>query len=62
MKLVVNKNLCIGCGSCVSLCGDVFEFDKDNKSQVKPQADLKKNANCVKQAIDSCPVQAISEE
>jgi ferredoxin len=44
---------------CVNLCPEVFEL-KDGKSQVKGKADLEKNKDCIKQAIDSCPVQAIS--
>jgi len=61
MKLVVNKDVCIGCGTCVSVCGEVFELDDDAKSQIKKNADLTKNEQCIKEAIDACPVQAISE-
>jgi ferredoxin len=52
----VNKNKCIGCSLCISICEEVFEMDKDGKSRVKSQ----KNVPCVKQAADSCPVEAIS--
>ena len=30
MNLKVNKDKCIGCGQCVSLCEEVFDFDDDN--------------------------------
>ncbi|MFH1607885.1 MAG: ferredoxin [archaeon] len=53
----VNKELCIGCGLCVSICGEVFEIAKDNKAKIKSQT----NPPCVKEAIESCPVDAISE-
>jgi len=62
MKITVNKDLCIGCGSCVSLCPDVFELNAETKSVVKKDADLEKNSGCIKDAIDACPVQAITNE
>jgi len=52
----VDKEKCIGCGACVSVCPKVFEMGEDNKARVKAQ----KNIPCVKEAIDSCPVDAIS--
>jgi ferredoxin len=53
----INKEKCIGCGLCVSLCGQVFEMGKDGKAKVKAQ----KKLPCVKEAIESCPASAISE-
>lgn len=45
---------CIGCGACVSIAPEVFEL-KDGKARVKKQKiDAK-----VKEAADSCPVDAI---
>lgn len=58
----VDKNLCIGCGTCVSLCPDVFAMGEDNKSQVKEGADFGKNKECIEQSVISCPSQAISLE
>lgn len=54
----VDKEKCIGCGACVAVCESVFEM-KDGKSVVKAG---KKNSKepCVKEAAESCPVQAIS--
>lgn len=56
----IDKNLCIACGTCVSLCSEVFELDQEGKSHVRKTADLKKNTACIKDAIDACPVKAIS--
>lgn len=55
MKITINKNLCIGCGSCAAVCNEVFELGKDGKAKVKAQ----KNLSCVKEAKDICPVGAI---
>lgn len=61
MGVKVNKEKCIGCGLCVNLCPEVFEFDEDNKSKVKGGADFEKNKECIKEAVQSCPVAAIEE-
>lgn len=52
----IDKNKCIGCGLCESICGEIFVM-KDGKAQVKAQ----KNLPCVKEAVDNCPVNAISK-
>lgn len=62
MKVKVDQEKCIGCGLCVNLCPDVFEFDAGNKSKVKEGADFEKNEKCVKEAGQSCPVAAIEIE
>ena len=53
----IDENQCIGCGLCVSLCDEVFQMKDNNKAVVKAQ----KKKPCVKEAIDSCPVNAISQ-
>jgi ferredoxin len=54
---VVNDDLCIGCGHCNEVCPQVFEL-VDEKSQVIGP-DKCGTCNC-QEAIDTCPVQAIS--
>lgn len=61
MKPKVDKKLCIGCGTCEALCPAVFEVI-DGHSQVKQDADFEANAQCIKEAIESCPVAAIHQE
>lgn len=56
----VDTDKCIGCGACAATCPEVFEMEGDGKSHVKAEADTKKNAKCVKEAINNCPVEAIS--
>lgn len=54
-KVSIDRNKCIGCGSCVALCEGNFEL-KDGKAYVKKAiSDLP----CNKEAAESCPVQAI---
>ncbi|MEK6757915.1 MAG: ferredoxin [Nanoarchaeota archaeon] len=57
MAIKVNKEKCIGCGLCSSICEEVFEMD-DNTMKAKVKA--QKKIPCVKEAIESCPVEAIS--
>jgi len=58
-KITIDKNLCIGCGTCESLCQDVFEIDKEGKARVKN----KKSEKCdIDSVVQACPVQAIRNE
>jgi len=57
-KVSVDKNLCIGCGSCVSSCDKCFELGTDGKAQVKESCD---DRCCdLVSVADNCPVQAIT--
>jgi ferredoxin len=59
MKIpVVDYEICIGCGSCPEICPEVFELRGDEKAWVigPEKCDT---CNC-QEAIDICPVQAIS--
>jgi ferredoxin len=55
--VTVDRDACIGCGLCASMCEDVFEMDDDFKAIVKSQ----KDSSCVKETIESCPVDAIKK-
>ncbi len=57
MAIKIDNEKCIGCGLCSSICEEVFEMTDDIKAKVKKQKDLP----CVKEAIESCPVEAISK-
>lgn len=55
--MVSVDNKCIGCGACTAICPEVFEM-KDGKAVVKKSQD-KSKSSCIKEAADSCPVNAI---
>jgi len=55
----INKETCIGCGSCASICPKVFEM-KESKATIK-QGQSSSDEDCVQEAIDACPVNAISK-
>lgn len=54
----VDEDKCIGCGTCVSICPDVFELNEQGKAIVKDPAGCAK-CNC-QEAVESCPVDAIT--
>lgn len=56
MKLVVDKDKCIGCGACVAISPNNFDFDEDGLSSVIAEEVTDETRN----AIDACPVYAIS--
>lgn len=61
MKVYVDKDICIGCGVCASICPGVFSMDNNNiKAYVLNNADL--NDSSLNEAIASCPVNAIKKE
>lgn len=59
MKIKVNQEICIGCGACVSTCDnfEMVETSKGYKAKVKEE-DVEE-IGCNKDAMDSCPVDAI---
>ena len=61
MKLTVNKEKCIGCGQCVSICDSVFDFDDDNFAKVITDTISEDNEDDAISAKESCPTAAIEE-
>ncbi len=61
MTVKIDEDACIGCGVCSDLCPDIFEL-VDDKAKVKKQPENADEENCVNEAKDSCPTQAIIVE
>lgn len=60
-EIVIDEDECIGCEACVEICPECFEMEEDEeKAKVKEGADA--NAECVDEAIASCPAECISKE
>ncbi|MGQ1911009.1 ferredoxin [Marinifilum sp. RC60d5] len=62
MKTSVDKETCIGCGICESICPKVFEMKDDGKSHVKINPVPSDCEDCALEAENECPVEAISHE
>jgi len=67
MKIIQQREKCIGCGNCAAVCSEFWEMGSDGKANLKG---AKKNENgefelevkdvgCNKQAESSCPVNII---
>lgn len=59
-KLLVDQDKCIGCGTCVALCPEVFELNNEGKAEVKSKVKSEKLKVKIQEAIEACPVEAIS--
>jgi len=61
MNIKIDQEKCIGCGSCVAVCPELFELGgEDNKAQIKKGSiEEESNTKCAQEAVDICPVQAI---
>jgi ferredoxin len=56
-KVLLDKEKCIGCGTCIALCPDHFVLEDDKAKVIKDEVD---SLDCVSEAESSCPVAAIS--
>ena len=61
-EIEINKDKCLGCGMCVGINSDVFEFDDDGLAKANKDKITEDNEDEVKEAINSCPVGAIEEK
>ncbi|MDD6352369.1 MAG: ferredoxin [Lachnospiraceae bacterium] len=57
MKAYVDQDTCIGCGMCEGTAPDAFRMNDDGKAECYAEGD---DAS-VQEAIDNCPVGAISQ-
>lgn len=62
MKAHVDKDTCIGCGLCPSICPDVFTMDDDGKAVAFNSDVPSEHEDGAKEAEESCPVDAIEAE
>jgi ferredoxin len=61
LKVVLDEECCVGCGSCAELCPEVFEMDADTEKAhvILPEGG---NEECIEEAMASCPDDCISRE
>lgn len=68
VKIKLEREKCIGCGSCQALCAKYFQLQDDGKSHVVganlqdvEELEVEK-IECAEQASQACPVQCIHIE
>lgn len=62
MKVVVDRDACISCGFCESVCPEVFKLDDENISMVIQNPIDSENVECSKESEYNCPTSAIHIE
>lgn len=64
-KIKLDREKCIGCGSCQAICPKFFEIVDDGKSHIigANKAELEEleveKIECAEAAAEACPVQCI---
>jgi len=58
-KIIQDREKCVGCGACVSVCNN-WEMGEDGKA--KPKKTEVEEVGCNKEAAEVCPVQCIKIE
>jgi len=61
MKAKVDKDTCIGSGNCEATCPKIFKV-VGGKSTVQMDTVPEEEEDCVRDAVEGCPVGAISAE
>ena len=59
MKAFVDENVCISCGLCEGICGDVFSLDTGVAVAIEGDLDAELE-DATREACDGCPVQGRS--
>jgi ferredoxin len=62
LKAIVDKDDCIACGLCPSICPEVFEMQDDGKAGTMVDEVPSGVEDSAQEAADSCPTSAISVE
>jgi ferredoxin len=57
----IDEEECIGCGSCVEICPEVFQMKEDEEKTevIKPEGGPE---DLIQEAMDTCPVSCIHWE
>lgn len=60
-RVIIDKDECIGCESCVELCSEVFAFNEDEQKAevIRPEGGPEE---CIEEAMTTCPVECIHWE
>ncbi|MCM8774443.1 MAG: ferredoxin [Candidatus Omnitrophica bacterium] len=58
-KIIIDENVCVGCGLCVNSCPECFELSDEGIAKVKGD---ECNTCDIKEVANQCPVNAIKVE
>lgn len=68
-KIILERQKCIGCGSCQAVCSKYWQMGDDGKTKLLGSVNQGENfelevteVGCNKEAAEACPVQCIRIE
>ena len=62
MNVIVDEEICIGCGRCMEICPAVFYLNEATGKSEVIDPDACDFVGCCEAAEENCPVEAISIE
>jgi ferredoxin len=62
LKVFVDQDLCISCGLCIDTCPSVYDWNDDGKASAIDGEVPSDNEDEAREALESCPSDAIKEE
>ena len=61
MEIKIDGDLCTGCGLCEETCPEIFKLNEDDDIAELTKTDYDENdEECIEEAIESCPTEAIT--
>lgn len=61
MKVSVDQDLCIACGTCIDLAPNVFDWDDEGLAHAIVEEVPEDAEDLAREAVESCPTDAIKE-
>ena len=63
MEVKIDEELCTGCGLCEETCPDIFKMDEDKDVAAVIKTDYDEyDEECIQEAVESCPSEAITTD
>lgn len=62
MKATIDRDGCISCGLCASICPAVFRIAEDGRAEAYVEEVPENAVESAKEAMENCPVEVITVE
>jgi len=60
MEVLIDEDVCIGCGNCAEVCPAVFHLNEETEKAEVIDAEACEFVGCCEAAEENCPVEAIT--